>query len=228
MRYLALALYAEGPTDYRFLSPILRRVADDLCLREAAEPVSIREEVLALDAPKGERFTDRASRILAAAKAADGAFDILFVHADGAGDPRRARDERVQPAIHLMTAERPGWSDGVVAVVPVRETEAWALADGDALRAAFGTNLGSRTELTAWKVSPTRSKLWIGPANKPRAASDRVARRRLCWNLWVNRFGWIDCEEFPRFESSRKISSELSARCGISAIVELIDRVRQP
>jgi hypothetical protein len=27
-------------------------------------------------------------------------------------------------------------------VVPVRETEAWTLADGDALRGAFGTTLG--------------------------------------------------------------------------------------
>jgi Domain of unknown function (DUF4276) len=141
MRYLGLALYAEGPTDYRFLSPILRRVADDLCLREATEPVSI-GEVLALDASRGDRPVVRASQILASAKAADGAFDILFIHADGAGDPRRVRAERVEPAVRLMAVERPGSADGIVAVVPIRETEAWALADGDALRLAFGTILG--------------------------------------------------------------------------------------
>jgi hypothetical protein len=35
MRYLGLAIFAEGPTDYRFLPPVLRRATEDLCLRLA-------------------------------------------------------------------------------------------------------------------------------------------------------------------------------------------------
>jgi hypothetical protein len=139
MRYLGLALYAEGPTDYRFLSPILRRLADDLCL-EAVDKVEI-GEVFPLDAPEKDRRSDRANRILSAAKAGDGAFDILFIHADGGSDPIRKHAEQIQPAIELMKRENPRWVEGTVAVVPVRETEAWALADGDALRTAFGSNL---------------------------------------------------------------------------------------
>ncbi|WP_435008490.1 DUF4276 family protein [Tundrisphaera lichenicola] len=140
MRYLGLALYAEGPTDYWFLLPILRRLADDLCLREAIDQVQI-GDVVPVDAPKKDRPPDRAARILAAVESVDGAFDILFVHTDGANDPKRARLEKVQPAIELLKRQSPRWADGTVAVVPVRETEAWALSDGDALRTALGSRL---------------------------------------------------------------------------------------
>lgn len=61
---------------------------------------------------------------------------MLFVHTDGAGDPRAARARLVDPACALVTTELAGF--GVcVAVVPVRETEAWALADGSAPRKTF-------------------------------------------------------------------------------------------
>ena len=39
MQYLSLALYAEGPTDYRFLSPLLQRLCEDICLRDALDLV---------------------------------------------------------------------------------------------------------------------------------------------------------------------------------------------
>ena len=48
MQYLSLALYAEGPTDYRFLSPLLQRLCEDICLRDALDLVEV-SEVLALD-----------------------------------------------------------------------------------------------------------------------------------------------------------------------------------
>ena len=35
MHYLGLALYAEGPTDYYFLRPLLPRLCEDICLRMA-------------------------------------------------------------------------------------------------------------------------------------------------------------------------------------------------
>lgn len=139
MRYLGLALYAEGSTDYHFLRPLLQRLCEDLCACEATGPVDV-SEVLALNHPVEAQDEPREQRILAAAKLAQDAWRILFVHADGANDPERARDEQVEPSLELL---RDAFTDkGVgVAVVPIRETEAWTIVDGDAIRSAFGTNL---------------------------------------------------------------------------------------
>lgn len=35
MAYLGLALFAEGPTDHRFLKPLLRRLCENVCLNHA-------------------------------------------------------------------------------------------------------------------------------------------------------------------------------------------------
>ena len=139
MQYLGLALYAEGPTDYYFLRPLLQRLCEDLCAREATDQVDV-SEVKDLNHPVEVRDEPREQRILAAAKRAEGAWRILFVHADGANDPARARGEQVAPSLELL---RDTFRDkGVgVAVVPIRETEAWAIADGEAIRSAFGTRL---------------------------------------------------------------------------------------
>ena len=134
MRYLGMALYAEGPTDYALLTPLLQRLCEDVCARHAVEPVEI-GALVALDDPPRMQNLRREERILASAKAAWGAWNVLFVHADAAGDARRARQERTAPALDLLRQIELGQG---VAVVPVRETEAWTLADGDALRAVLG------------------------------------------------------------------------------------------
>ena len=140
MRYLGLALFAEGPTDHRFLHPLLHRLADELCLQAGQEIVEI-GEVIELHSPAQTKKEDRETRILEAARAAWGAFHILFLHSDGGGDPVAAVQERVQPAATRITGEPESDRVRTVAVVPVRETEAWALADGDALRTSLGTVL---------------------------------------------------------------------------------------
>lgn len=90
MQYLGLALYAEGPTDYRFLCPLLQRLCEEICAQASAQPVEI-GEVLRLNHPDTKKDAPREQRI--------------------------------------------------VAVIPVRETEAWALCDGEALRRVFGVTL---------------------------------------------------------------------------------------
>jgi hypothetical protein len=139
MRYLGLALFAEGPTDYRFLPPVLRRATEDLCLRLARSTIEV-GEVLALYAPNDYRDAELATQILEAAREANGAFNILFVHTDGASDSVGAYKQRVKPAAQRIAVEL-GGQQRTVGVVPVREMEAWTLADGDALRGAFGTVL---------------------------------------------------------------------------------------
>jgi len=139
VHYLGLALYAEGPTDYQFLTPLLPRLCAHLCATESPARVDV-GEVVPLNHPDAVRDRPRDERIVAAAAMHDGAWNIVFVHADGAGDPAKARAEAVQPALDALQARFPGAAPGV-AVVPVRETEAWLLVDGDALRSAFGVNL---------------------------------------------------------------------------------------
>lgn len=134
-RWLGLALYAEGPTDHRFLDELLRRAAEHLLLDagHAAELSAVQR----LPAFVGD--STRADRIAAGAERAQGAFHVLFVHADGGGDPQRARTERVQPGIDTMHERLGAGGRCGVAVVPVRETEAWALADANCLRRVLGT-----------------------------------------------------------------------------------------
>jgi hypothetical protein len=140
MHYLGLALYAEGPTDYYFLTPLLLRLCQDICVREANQPVEMSEEVIPLSEPPSLKRMPREERILSAAKLARGAWSIVFIHTDGEGDPVRVRAERAQPAIDRLWHDCR--NDGIgVAVIPIRETEAWALADGDAIRRIFGTTL---------------------------------------------------------------------------------------
>lgn len=139
MHYLGLALYAEGPTDYYFLRPLLQRLCEEICVNNSLHPVEV-SEVLPLDHPLTAKEAPREQRILAAAKEARGAWTIIFVHADGAGDPERARKHLTQPAFELIQQELAEEGRGV-AVIPIRETEAWAICDGDALRYVFGTTL---------------------------------------------------------------------------------------
>ncbi len=139
MYYLGLALYAEGPTDYHFLCPLLARLCEDVCTRDAAHAVEV-SEVLRLDHPPAADEASRVERIVLAAREARNAWRILFIHADGAGDPERKRKEQAQPAIDRLHQEHADARLGV-AVIPVRETEAWAIIDGDALRSVLGTTL---------------------------------------------------------------------------------------
>lgn len=134
-RWLGLALYAEGPSDHRFLDELLRRAVEHL-LVDGGHAVDL-SPVQRLPVRTNERT--RADRIAAGSAQLQGAFHLLFVHADGGGDPQRARDERVQPGIEAMHASVGHEGRRAVAVVPVRETEAWALADLDCLRRLLGT-----------------------------------------------------------------------------------------
>ncbi len=142
MSYLGMALYAEGPTDYRFLSPLLYRLCEDICLHRGRSVVEI-SEVQGLNHPEAFKHKPREERILAAAQMARGAWCLLFIHADGESDAEHARLHQVAPAQRLLRQEM-GSEGRSIAVVPVRETESWLLADGDALRSVFGTTLSDR------------------------------------------------------------------------------------
>jgi hypothetical protein len=138
-RWLGLALFAEGPTDHRFLDELLRRTVEHLLVDGGhAVDLSPVQRLPLFPCP-----TTRAERIATGSVALQGAFHLLFVHADGAGDPQLARSERIVPGIEAMHTSLGDDGRRGVAVVPIRETEAWALADVDCLRRVLGTRLSA-------------------------------------------------------------------------------------
>jgi hypothetical protein len=141
MIYIRAGLYAEGPTDYDFLLPLLDRLLDSLAasLFPGAYEVGSTEGI---DAPRGSEG-GRAEKIASAIEVWWGACTLFVIHTDGAGDPAAARRNCVEPGVevaHARLAERPLH---VAACVPVREIEAWMLVDPE----VFRTILGERSAL---------------------------------------------------------------------------------
>jgi hypothetical protein len=210
--YLRLLLYAEGRTDYRFLSPLLRRATEEICLDSARGIVEV-QDVQGIDArPAG----DRASRIVEAARDFWGGACILFIHTDGGGDPDRARTERVTPAARQIEQQLKGGA--CVPVVPVRELEAWTLTDGDALRDAFGTTLGDddlgviERPRDAEKVLDSKKQL-----RAAFSASVGVPRRRHRLEDFYTRIG-----ERVRLERIREIPSFSAAEADLRAALRQV------
>jgi len=129
-RRLSVGLFAEGSSDYEFFRPLLRRLLEDVCSQ--GEPVVIGDAV-ALRGTGGRRE----DKIDDAVSRAREAIDLVVIHADGGGQPDRIREQQVDPGRRRSEA----LGIPAVGMVPIREMEAWALCDGDAIRRTWGTRL---------------------------------------------------------------------------------------
>jgi Domain of unknown function (DUF4276) len=184
MRLLSSALYCEGPSDALFLRPLLLRLCEATAA-DAQEPVEVPDVIDLGDEPQ-HRSRPRDERIALAARAAEGAWVVLFIHADADGrDARTALAQRVQPAIERLALEL-GTNRQAVAVVPIRMTEAWLLADVDAFRSVLGTTLdldalglGDAIAHGVERVADPKSQVRHAIAlAKPRARAAQVASYR--------------------------------------------------
>jgi hypothetical protein len=134
--YFRAGLYAEGPTDYDFLLPLLDRFLDALAapLFPGAYEVA---PAVGIDAPR--RTTGgRSERIAAAIDVSWDTCTLFVIHADGAGDPEGARRNTVEPGLLLARTAHPERSIAAAACVPVREIEAWMLVDPTVFHALLG------------------------------------------------------------------------------------------
>lgn len=133
-RRLSVGLFAEGSSDYDFFRPLLRRVLEDLCSQ--GTPVLIGDAVALRGT--GDRREDKIDDAVARAR---DAIDLVVIHADGAGQPDRIRGQQIEPGRRRSEA----LGIPAVGMVPVREMEAWALCDGEAIRRTWGTRLDDGT-----------------------------------------------------------------------------------
>lgn len=180
MASLVMALYAEGRTDQRFLSIIIQRTAENILAQWGRTTVDVLEPI-SLNRDIDRRLQRRVDRIVEAARRAAG-YHILFIHAD-ADHPtaERALEERIRPGIEAARS-REDTCQELIPLVPVQMTEAWMLADPEALRQVIGTSVSaSALELP---VRPRHVELESNPKQKLQRAIDialasRARRRRL-------------------------------------------------
>lgn len=187
MRYLCAGIYAEGPTDYAYLLPLLDQLLPSLTHAELSIVPTVGDSV-GIDAPE-QRRARRAERIAAAVDAFWGQCTLFVIHADGGGDPERALREQVEPGIALSRAMHPDLA--VAACVPVREIEAWLLADDRPFRRLLGPDAPSDLPSDPEAVHDPKRELsrLLAASGGPRlqreaygffgANADRVALRRL-------------------------------------------------
>ncbi len=210
MRHLALGLFAEGSSDIPFLRRIIYRSVEENGTQLTQQRLEVLERFV-----EGDKYVSdqRAERIFEAfgKHVEEGVINLLFIHADGNGDPKAALKDRVCPAMQLLKETYRAVSFGIVPVIPVRETEAWALADAEALRAELGWygNLPDMAspeslpdpkevlKLIREEATPTarrrsrRQSSYVGPISE--GLGDRISLRKL-----------RQLDSFKRFEADLK------------------------
>jgi hypothetical protein len=136
MIYIRAGVYAEGPTDYEFLLPLLDRLLDSLAgsLFPGAYEVG---STYGIDAASGTGR--RAGRVAEAIHEFWDACTLFVIHTDGAGDPEGAMKTNVEPGVDAARSARPERAVVAAACIPVREIEAWLLADPAVFQAILGT-----------------------------------------------------------------------------------------
>lgn len=135
MIYLCAGLYAEGPTDYRFFPPLIDRLLYEIAADLFEEQFEVAPTV-GIDAPRNIE-AGRENRVPAAIEEYWGQCTLFIIHTDGAGDPENARIHSIMPG---LTKARQTFPDlAAAACVPIRETEAWMLADGEVFQKLLDT-----------------------------------------------------------------------------------------
>jgi hypothetical protein len=129
-RWLGLALLTEGRSDDLFLPEVVRRSAQEVCgaWAEVPSPLVVRTST----------GPGRHHELIRALARQEGAFTVVVYHRDGKSHPEQEIKNLIVPFRESLL--RDGREEPVVALVPVQETEAWALADADALRGVLGVN----------------------------------------------------------------------------------------
>lgn len=140
MIYLQIGLYAEGPSDYNLLLPLVARLTAELVERHPGAFDDL-PDPLGIDARSGVK--ERAPRIAEAIELHPEC-RIVVIHTDADASALRARQQRIEPGIQEARRRLGERAPAIIACIPVREIEAWMLADEEALRRLLGKHASMR------------------------------------------------------------------------------------
>lgn len=165
MKWIGPAFVSEGPTDDRFLGRIVGRAIEDACAARFGDDVLI-GDVIPIRARTGPASIEDSVRVLVQNS---GSYNLVVFHHDMGANPARVEREWIAPMRAMW--HQAGTGEPVVFMLPVRESEAWALVDGDALRATFGVNWDD--EALGLPVHPRR----VADVADPKLVISQIAGR---------------------------------------------------
>ena len=156
MTYVSWAVFFEGASDHAYFNSLIPRVMQDIVLRLGTRNSTIPE------APAAD-FRRRAYQEVAEKACAErDSFHILFVHSDTGGRALAAQlEERSDRFCQIMNDHCRWPTRRCVTITPRHETEAWVLADPEAVTGALGY-VRDPGEL-ACRATPLRPSVWGTP-----------------------------------------------------------------
>lgn len=132
MTYVAWAVLYEGETDASYLDVIIPRLMEDLVRGGTKLPTIPTTAAVRLRRAGPKEAAKEAC-------AASDAFHFVFIHADAGGRNQAAGLAPRSTAYCEAMTELCGWPTcRCIVIAPRHETEAWALADGEAVTSALG------------------------------------------------------------------------------------------
>jgi len=175
MRYVSWAALYEGPSDALYLDILLPRVIRDLVAREGNSLVEVPDAPVVRLGASGRSVEKVAEEACSFREACD----IIFIHADTGGRSLEQGIAGRADAYCVALAACCDWPSGCcITTTPRHETEAWILADGQAIMDAFGYK-GSPGEVGLPSDARAAEKLTDPKQVLNRAAEMIIGRRRM-------------------------------------------------
>lgn len=174
IKQVIIGFTTDGPTDVRFLESIIQRTFEDIVFECDGDVMVLPLQYIERK-PGG--FVETVKR--SAEKAVECGIIVLCIHTDAEdANDHSAFTHKITPAFEAVRQSEGELCKNLVAIVPVRMTEAWMLADTDLLKSEIGTSK-SDDDLKIHRTPETFAdpKAVIEEAIRI-ACADRTARRR--------------------------------------------------
>ena len=173
MTYVPWATFHEGPSDGFYLEVLIPRVLEDILAADGTH----NSDVPSVPAVKIGLETRAVDEVAAEICAAKDAISIVFIHADTGGRALEAGLAARSQAFCDRCGEMCDWPlERCVTITPRHETEAWILADPEAITGAMGYRGNARdVGLPAGAVQAERL---VDPKATLSQALEEIAGRR--------------------------------------------------
>lgn len=168
--YISWAIFVEGQNDVDYFGVLLPRVIESIVMTTTGPVAVIPESPSAVFGIRNRDFESACSSICEAKES----FHLLFVHSDTGGRALEAQIALRTTALCQMLEARCNIpNESCICVTPRHETEAWGLADQNAIRLAFG--LRDNFAFSELPDNPADVELIVDPKLTSSQITDRLS-----------------------------------------------------